>query len=259
MFIWASMARQAKYATLPRVILIFFAMQILLTIPIGVALLRTEPVILYQRIHGSLNIAHFDKSWANWISVSADENGFVCQVNFLNEGARPAAFDAIHYEKHYRILLAQSFNAQESSYIDYTIAITPDYVFYRDSGALLAVPLNLIPAWVMKEANHGELFNHLALYNGYFTEIVIPVFLLISIVVLITQVLIFITAIWMFGHWRKLTDFMTIRERFAVCAFASVPANTAAVLIGFIAPVMHIFISQLIMIYISYKAMKEFV
>jgi hypothetical protein len=263
MFLLASLTRHAKYAKLSRVLCVFFAIQCLLALPMGIMLIRTPPNELYPRFHGGPNFELFDRTLAREISVQANELGFVSSITFLQEEIMPAVFDTINYESGltYRVILATRFDAWEDEGVDIhsnLFAITPQYIFYRDRTSFLAVPTRLIPAWVIEEMNYNELFNHLALYNRYFTSIVAPVFLLIFIVFFIAQALMYGAAVWLFGFWVKLSGNMSVKERFAVCAFASVPAGLAGFIIGLFIPVLHVFISQLIMIYVSYKAIKDF-
>ena len=267
MFIWAPLARHAKYARLSRVILVFLAMQSLLALPVLFTFLRTPPNVFYPRIHGGPDFELFDQSWAPWIDIVEDEIGFIQEINLLPEMRLPMVFARDRADSPYlaealphQVVITSSYVGipELGSYPLFMFVITPEYFFYHDSNALLAVPVERVPGWVLRDMNLPELFNHLALYNRYFSSIVMPVYLLIFLVFLLSQFVICVAAIWLFGQWRKLSGTMTVRERFSVLSFASVPAGLAGMLIGFVVPIAHVFIFQLLMIYIAYKAMKEF-
>lgn len=218
-----------------------------------------EPAVLYARNHGGPHFEFFDRTWAGHVSVTEDEQGFVSGIDMYEA----MVFDSRDDERGhaYRVIVAPRYDAWEDAGVDvhrYLIAVTPEYIFYRDFYSHLAVPTHFVAAWVLEVMDYPELFNHLALFNRYFTSIVMPVFLQTTVVFLISQILMIAAAIWLFGHWQKLSGNMSVKERLAVCTFASVPANLVAFVIGIFLPVFHVFAAQLIMIYVSYKAMKEY-
>jgi len=248
--------------------MVFLAIQSLLSVPVLFEFLRTPPDVFYPRIHGGPVFELFDSYWAPWIDVVEDEIGFTREIGapagvewpVILPGEALAAGDALESGDVTHWIVVSTFDAEfeVSDTPGFLFMITPEYVYYLDRNAMMAVPVNRIPAWVFNEMNLREMFNHLALYNRYFSVVVMPVFLLVFVVFFVSQLLICIAAIWLFGQWRKLSGKMTVRERFSVISFASVPAGIIGMFVGFAFPVIHILIFQLIMIYVSYKAMKEF-
>jgi len=238
-------------------------MQCLLAIPVGVNMLRDEPAIFYPRMHGGPYFEFFNGTWVQEnILVEANDRGFVSSISEPVGVTWPVSFGSYDEErdKRYFVIIASSFGDWEDEWFsahDYTLAISPEYIFYSDATAMLAVPTHLVGAQALEDMDLRELFNTLALYNRYFTSILAPAFAVTTLVHLATQVLIMAAAVLLFGQWQKLSGNMSIRERFSVCTFASVPANAIGFLIGFVLP-MHVFIAQLIMIYVAYKAMKEY-
>jgi len=224
--------------------------------PVAIAILRDPPAAFYPRLHGGLpDLSAFPRHWMLWLEIEPDENGFTASVT------PTAGIYTLTGVGGYRVIFAPRFDEWYDYGIErypFLLIISPEYVFYRDSNAHLAVPTRLVPAWVLEEGHVEELFNHLALYNRYFMGIVAPVFILVFVVFFITQAFIYIAAVWLFGHWQKLSGNMTIRERFAVCTFASVPAGAIGFAVGIFLPVFHIVIFQFLMIWFTYKAMKEY-
>lgn len=249
MFIWASLARHAKFTRLSRVVILFFALQCLLAIPIGIVFIRTPPSELYPRLHGGPDFDILEMIFEPSLIINADENGFISYLTIPNL-LEITAPDRLH-----RFIAAPNGFEYESGFL---LAVTPYYIYYIDANAYLAVPVNLVPAWVLEQPDFRELFNHLALYNRYFSAIVAPVFLLVYVVVCVSNIIIFAAAVFLFGQWRKLTATLNAKEGFAVCTFAAVPAALAAFAFGLILPVAHIVVFQLLMIYFAYKALKEF-
>ena len=265
MFIWATLAKHAKYARLSRILCVFFIVQSLVAMPVGISMLREEPAVFYPRMHGGPFFEFFDRTWNRWMVVEADENGFADNIIAAPGAEWPMTFDSFDYDREqgYRVVLAPAFDTWEAMQIDggghhFLIAITPEYIFFRDANAHLAVPTQIVSAWAIQDMAVDELFNHLALYNRYISSIVAPVFLWVFVVFLIIQALIFVASVWLFGHWQKLSGNMTRRERFAICAFASIPAGLLAFAVGIFIPALHVLIFQLLMLYFTYKAMKEY-
>jgi len=280
-----------------RVLCVFFMVQCLLTIPMSIILLRDPPHVFYPRMHGGPDWGAFNRSWVESLDILPDNNGFTRQIQIrrrlsaswwtdegefrsettvtytplsqMNIAIYPNDMDKLR-DNPYRVILAPRYDQWQDvierrslvglSYIagDYYLVITPEYIFYRDENSSLSVPTRLIPAWALEKGAFEEIFDHLALYNRYFSSIVAPTFVLIFVVFLIMQSLIFVAAVWLFGHWQKLSGNMTVRERFAVCTFASVPAGALGLALGILFPLFHILLFQFGMIYFSYKAMKEY-
>jgi hypothetical protein len=243
-------------------------------------------------MHGGPDWLNFDRGWAETIDVVPDNNGFTAEIYILRtlavspvEGSHFTVPDrvslsqigamvypkgAVHNGDSYRVIIAphhdyiqdeiRSLRYDGSGYApaDYYFVITPQYIYYRDGNASLAVPVGLVSAWALQQGNLEEIFDHLALHNRYFSSIVAPAFLWIFIVFFVSQTVIILTTVWLFGYWQKILGNMNIRERFAVCTFASVPAGILAFAVGIFFPVFHIFLFQFGMIYFTYKSMKEF-
>ena len=311
MFLWASLARYAKQTKLFRVICVFIAVQALLTIPVGISMLRDSPDVFYARIHGGPDFENFDSAWVDYIEITKDERGFISTLliltpedeneigdengqsnNYTDEQSneqsnnhpddqtlQPVTVTKIpgnpkngnpntgradktnENDTVYRVTIAADYTLIDDDRFagsDFMFAITPEFIFYRDIYTQLVIPATLISAWALEDSDFREIFNHLAIYSNYYTSIVAPVFLLVFFVMLVTQTIIMLAAVWLFGQWVKLSGTMTVRERFFVCTFASVPASLISFAIGLFVPVIHAFIAQLLMIFFSYKAIKEY-
>ena len=248
MFAFAGIARHAKYAKLSRILCIYFTITCLVSVPIGLMLIRDPPAVFYPRIHGGPDFNNFSRDWADNLTIISDENGFISDLEII-----PSVF----YSYDTKVLILYDYNyIPETEH--YMFVITPEFLFYIDNNSFLGLPIYLLPAWVLEDMFIEEIFNHLALYNAYFTSIVAPVFLLVFIIFFVSQSLIMFAAVWLFGHWVKLSGNMSTLERFSVCTFSYVPAGLIGFVTGIFLPVLHIFIAQLVMIYISYKSIKEF-
>ena len=263
MNIWAIVAKKAKAAKFSRVILVFIAAQSLLTLPIGIWLIRDEPGVFYARIHNGPEFELFDSAWTEIINIDGDHNGFISHINIQQGVSLPVVYDYFSEddEKRYGVIIGAPNEYEWDGWTpnySYLFIITSEYIYYYDNNSALTVNSQFVPVWVLEDADYLELFNHLALYNRYFTSIFAPVFAIIFSIVFISQLLMYGVMVWLFGYAQKLSGNMTVSDRFKTCAFASVPAGLIGFFTGIFLPVAHIFIAQLVMIYITYKAIKEY-
>ena len=62
----------------------------------------------------------------------------------------------------------------------------------------------------------------------------------------------------LFGQMRKTEVYITAKERFIICVYASLLVFPIGLIVGFLIPLFHFFIFQLLVIYISYKIIKVY-
>jgi hypothetical protein len=198
MSIWPVLAKHSKHARLPRVLLLFAGMQILLFIPVAYALLSTQPYDMFARLNDNVTVA------------------------------------------------GENFQ------------ITGSEIVFASGKTVMAATRDSVPDSVINAGDYNELFNYIALYNGYFTNIYIPVALVVFAGFLATQALFYVCAAWLFGQTRIITTYMTIGERFKVAVIASLPAVLPGALIGFIAPLVHVLLFEVAVVYLAYKTIGEY-
>jgi len=275
MFIWASIAKHAKRASLTRVLCVFFGLVSLLTVPVGISILGDPPHVFYPRMHGGPDWDTFDRSWVDDIYVVEDERGFIEGVYWvtfdeyelqilpmmihLSEVRRPLS--VLSYEQAYlgHVSFIPHYDFPTSvTNAAYHFIFSPEYIFFRDATSSLVIPTHMVSAWALREVNLEEIFDHLALYNRYFSSIVAPMFIFLFATFLFSNAAIMLAAVWLFGWWQKTAGFLNWRERLAVCVFASIPAALIAFAIGLFFPIVHAFLFQFIMLYFAYKTLKEY-
>jgi hypothetical protein len=158
------------------------------------------------------------------------------------------------YEMHARLNGVASFDEMQ-----FTVDITGEYVSYTDAYSSVAMPAGIIPAEVTDSPpDYKEIYNYLALYNGYFIKVLLPVTLVAGAVLFLSQAMLYFCACWLYGLTRKMTTYMTMAERFTVCVYASLPALFPGVVLGFFVPVFHLFIFELIMLFTAYKVLEVY-
>jgi len=225
-------------------------------------------------MHGGPDWEDFQRGFTSDIYVTEDERGFIDGIYFLtypNEVMRTPlheiqnAYDYFDFERFLwdRGIEAVSFVPRYDyigwlGSVTYHFIISPEYIFYRDRNSLLAIPTNHVSAWALREGNLEEIFDHLALANRYFSGIIAPIFILLFVVFLFSQVALIVAAVWLFGWWQKTSGFLNWRARLAVCVFASVPAALISFALGLFFPLIHVFLFQFGMIYFAYKTLKEY-
>jgi len=260
LYIWASLARHARTARFSRVLCVFFMVQFLLTVPVAVAVFREPPSVMYPRMHGGPDWALFSREWADVIQVTADERGFAQGLYTPAAGHENWHIDtgSAAQGNLTRIVFAPRYDAWADTSANYLFVFTPEYIFYRDARTALALPLHMVSAWAVQAGDLEEIFNHLALHNRYFSGVVAPMLAMVFIVFMFSQGVIYLAAVWLFGHWQKFSGYMTARERFSVCVFAAVPAGLISMAIGIFVPMLYAFLFPFIMLLFAYKALKEY-
>jgi hypothetical protein len=139
-----------------------------------------------------------------------------------------------------------------------SMVFTEGTLSFNGEHLQMAMPLDIVPDWVIQERDMKEMFNYLFLYNRYFTDLLLPVMLFIAAGFFITQILFYVCVSWMFGQTRLMTTYMTMKERLVICVYASLIAMFPGMLVGFIMPVLHILIFEVIVIYVAYKVSQEY-
>ncbi|MDR2590556.1 MAG: hypothetical protein LBC71_06195 [Oscillospiraceae bacterium] len=138
--------------------------------------------------------------------------------------------------------------------------IIDDIVIFNDTNdgrnTKLSAPLEYFPESDFIEGNAEDIFDRLALLNNYYTGMLLPVILLISTIASTTLLSLSGMLAGMMGLGRKMTHKLSMTKRlrvFAVCFW--LPAIPATI-IGFILPVFHLFIYQLMLGYLAWRVQK---
>jgi hypothetical protein len=269
-FLWAVLARYAKKARAYFVWLYFISAQLLLFLPTALAQARTEPHAMYSRMHGGPSMEVFTQMQPlQELSVGETADGYIYSITI--EETQILTFqevipspedteDALPVVRDYavKVSLWQEGLLTEPATANYVFGVTPEYVYYRDANATLAIPSTQIPAWVLNRWDFGELFNYLSLYNQYYTSFLVPTILSMLGLFMLGQGVFYWTVSWLFGQTRRMTTYMTLWERFTVCVYASIPALVPGFLFGIIMPVFNVIIFEVIVLYVAYKIMGEY-
>lgn len=266
---WTTLAKYAKRTKLSHLICMFLIIQILVSLPLAINLIKNPPSVSYTHTHGGPVFSNFSNIWAGGVIFTSDESGFVRSMymidaahfydgNFL--GRIYETYDA-ERDRTYVVEVAPFFSAliiegTPLGMADYAFAITPEYIFFRDAHSSLFAPTSRIPTVVLENMDYEELFNHIVRYNNYFVRVLAPIYLQTTLIFFLLQIVLYAIIIWL--QWKKLSDNMTLAESFAVCAVSSVPAGVSAFIFGLILPVTHIMFFQLLMIYFSYKTTRNY-
>jgi len=135
-----------------------------------------------------------------------------------------------------------------------------DEITFRDTdsgrGTMLTAPLEFFPESDFIEENAGEIFDRLALLNNYYGNMLLPIMLLLFLVSSIALVSLSGMLAGFMGIGRKMTHALPMGKRlrvFAVCFW--LPALPSAV-IGFLLPVFHLLIYQLMLGFLAWRVQK---
>jgi len=138
--------------------------------------------------------------------------------------------------------------------------ISSDEIIFRDTdsgrGTVLVAPLEFFPESDLIDENAGEIFDRLALLNSYYSDMLLPIMLLLFLISSVALLSLSGMLAGLMGLGRKMTHELTIGKRlriFAVCFW--LPALPSAA-IGFILPVFHLLIYQLMLGYLAWRVQK---
>jgi hypothetical protein len=138
--------------------------------------------------------------------------------------------------------------------------ISGDEIIFRDTSGgrstALTAPLEFFPEADFINENAGEIFDRLALLNNYYSTMLLPIMLLIFLISSVSVLSLSGLIAGMMGIGRIMTHSLTIGKRlriFAVCFW--LPAIPSAV-VGFILPVFHLLIFQIIVGLLAWRVQK---
>jgi hypothetical protein len=138
--------------------------------------------------------------------------------------------------------------------------ISGDEIIFRDTSGgrstTLTAPLEFFPEADLINENAGEIFDRLALLNNYYSTMLLPIMLLIFLISSVSVLSLSGLIAGMMGIGRIMTHSLTIEKRlriFAVCFW--LPAIPSAV-VGFILPVFHLLIFQIIVGLLAWRVQK---
>jgi hypothetical protein len=123
-------------------------------------------------------------------------------------------------------------------------------------GTVLTAPVEFFPESDFIDENAGEIFDRLALLNNYYSSMLMPIMLLIFLISSVSVLSLSGMIAGMMGIGRIMTHSLSIGKRlriFAVCFW--LPALPSAA-VGFILPVFHLLIFQLIVGLLAWRVQK---
>ena len=162
-------------------------------------------------------------------------------------------------------LLRQHPYEMYARFYDYEITmssfeISGDEITFRDTsdgrGTTLTASLEFFPESDFINENAGEIFDRLALLNNYYSTMLLPIMLLIFLISSVSLLSLSGMLAGIMGIGRIMTNSLSIGKRlrvFAVCFW--IPALPSAV-VGFILPVFHLLIFQLIIGLLAWRVQK---
>ena len=135
--------------------------------------------------------------------------------------------------------------------------VSDGYVIFRSGDTVLAAPDDYFPAEDFEAGDYYEIFDRLALLNGYYRDMLLPIILLLSLLCAVMLISVSGMLAGLMGLGRKMTHSLSFGKRmrlFAACSW--LPALPSA-LIGFFFPVFHLLVFQLILGFLAWRIQKQ--
>jgi len=140
---------------------------------------------------------------------------------------------------------------------DAALVFTPEYVQYADAQTQLILPAADLPVWVVEEAAFEEMFDRLALYNGYYQRFLFPALAMRLLIVLAMVLVYYIGIGYAMGITRLDIHRLPFKTRLKCLIVSSYPPAMLCFPIGLLMPMMHLFLFQLLAMLLGYMVLKE--
>ena len=134
---------------------------------------------------------------------------------------------------------------------------TAEYVSYGDEYTQLMMPLADLPAWALEERNFQEIFDNLALRNGYYGRFLLPALAMRLVIVPAILLVYYIGIGYVLGLTRLESHRLPFRRRVKCLIVTSYAPAALCFPIGLLMPVMHLFLFQLFGMLLGYMVLKE--
>ena len=132
-------------------------------------------------------------------------------------------------------------------------------IYFLSVQALLILPVLLALASTEPGTMYSRLYNgDINVEYNYLTQTLIPLLIIVFNGYIAMQLIMYLSIAWLFGQMRRTQDYMTMGERFTACAYASLILCPIGLLLGFFAPILHLLIFEMGMVYVAYKIIKEY-
>ena len=134
---------------------------------------------------------------------------------------------------------------------------TAEHAYYADAHTQLMMPMGDLPEWALEERNFEEIFDNLALYNGYFYRFLLPA-LGMRLAIVPGMLLVYYIGIgYVIGLTRLEAHRLPFKRRVKCLIVSSYPPAALCLPIGLLMPVMHLFLFQLLGMLLGYMVLKE--
>jgi len=250
------LAKQAEEGKRGRVAGAFLLSFILLVIPVVVFVMRTPPHELFGRYYGvDFGVFAGFSPAANGVEVHPDGDGFIADVRVAS-GAR-----IVHTPGGGKVALGNDPEDIALPTDEPCLGITDEYIFYAGQGTRLLIPSTQLPYAVL-DGGDGvwdaqELFDDLALYNNWFARFAFPAALLVSMIAVLMLLAFHLIIAAIFGLTRIMSHKMPMGKRMRVLMVCSYPPAVLCCLLGFLLPMMHLFIFELLLIFVALGVSKR--
>lgn len=135
--------------------------------------------------------------------------------------------------------------------------ITPEYTYFTGAGTNMLMPVELLPQWVIDNRNQYELFDYIAIYNGYFARFLFPAWLFCAMIVFVWNATILVAVSYLLSMGRIMTHKLRFSKRMKTMLICSPLPAIVCFFIGLAVPIIHILLYQIAVLYFAYMVQKR--
>lgn len=138
------------------------------------------------------------------------------------------------------------------------IYVFDDVLVFFSTHMSLYAPADFFDAGVVSYTFH-QIFNVIAMYNRYMTELFMPMVLLVNFIMLVLQLFFFLVTSVFLGVFRVRSSIMfSFGERFKISVMCSLPVAVLCMLVAFVAPIVHVILFQALNLMVVFWISKQY-
>jgi len=137
------------------------------------------------------------------------------------------------------------------------IYVFEDLVVFHDASMTLYAPSGFFDIETMPYS-FEEMFSMIAMYNMYIPHLLIPMIMFSMFVVLVLKGFFYIVTAYFLGAFRAASTYFGFGERFKIAVMSSLPVAIVCVVVGFLVPVVHIILFQMLNLLVLFYIAKRY-
>lgn len=224
----------------------FIFVIMIIFLPIFILIVKTQPYELFPRAYGvdtisSIDTVHAEIDFSQYGISIHSQNGYVTNVEVYND-------KAVEFNVGNSIVaFSNNINIDNISVTKQNkFYISGDIIVYANQDKCLITSVNNISTETMQALDIKEMFNIISIANNYFSEFMVSVLMFLLVIVIALQIIFIPTIAYLTGYSRLKFVTIPFLHRLKIVIFSLTLPAVASCIIGFLLPIIHLFLFQAI-------------